>query len=264
MNYKLIISLVATTLILNKKVNTSKTINDYKVIRKINHNYSDFTQGLVIYENKLYQSTGLYSHSYLQHLDINTGNIIKYKKLENSLFGEGIAIWNSIIIMLTWKGKKGLLYNLNTFSLIKEFNYPNEIKEGWGITHNNENIIVSDGSSNLYFLNPSFLQKPIKPVVLYKISVTDNGIKINRLNELEYISKYNVILANRWQTSYIYVINPTSGNVIKKINMIGLCNSNPEGVLNGIAYDINKDLFYITGKKWYYTYICTIKLDINK
>ena len=101
--------------ILNKKITTPRTINDYTVIRKINHNYNDFTQGLVIYENKLYQSTGQYSHSYLQHLDINTGNIIKYKKLKNSLFGEGIVIWNSIIIMLTWKAKKGLLYNLKPF-----------------------------------------------------------------------------------------------------------------------------------------------------
>lgn len=162
------------------------------------------------------------------------------------------------------ESKKRLIIQFKTFSLIKEFNYPNEIKEGWGVTHNNENIIVSDGSSNLYFLNPSFLQKSIKPVVSHKISVTENGIKINNLNELEYISKYNVILANRWKTSYIYVINPISGNVIKKINMNRLCRKNPKGVLNGIAYDINKDLFYITGKNWNYIYICTIKLDINK
>ena len=262
MNYKLIISLVATTLILNKKKTKPRTINDYTVTKKINHNYNDFTQGLVIYENKLYQSTGLYSHSYLQHLDINTGDIINFIKLKDSLFGEGIVIWKSIIIMLTWNAKKGLLYDLN-FNLIKEFSYPDEIKQGWGITHDSKNIIISDGSSNLYFLNPSFCKKDIKPIVSHKISVTDKGIKINRLNELEYISKYNVILANRWQTSYIYVINPTSGNVIKKINMNRLCNSNPKGVLNGIAYDNNTDLFYITGKKWYYIYICTIKLDIN-
>jgi glutamine cyclotransferase len=162
--------------------------------------------------------------------------------LSSEYFGEGITVFEDRIIQLTWLSHKGFVYDKNTFELLQDFTYPTE---GWGITHNGTHLIMSDGTANLYFLNPQTFER------LGEISVIDNGTPITRLNELEYIN--GEIYANIWLRKQIAIINPQTGNVRAWIDLTGIANSqttNSNNVLNGIAYDSEADRLFITGKMW--------------
>jgi len=218
----------------------------YAVLKVHPHDTASFTQGLQFVNGTLYEGTGNYGHSALLKTELETGKALQTHKLANELFGEGITILNNKIYQLTWQNKKGFVYNLSDFKLLSDFTYNTE---GWGITNDGTNLIVSDGSNVIYFWNPSTL-KEVK-----RISVQDNTGLRNNLNELEYINGF--IYANVWQTDEVLKIDPGTGNVVGKIDFSQLKNDFPElkdeygnNVLNGIAWDSTGNRLFITGKRW--------------
>lgn len=215
---------------------------DYEIINSYLHDKEAFIQGLFYKDGYLYEGTGLKGKSSLRKVNLESGKIEKIHHLENKYFGEGITIFEDKIYQLTWKANTGFVYNLD-FEIIDQFYYKTE---GWGLTANSEELIMSDGSSKLYFFNPETFKKT------REITVTKKGKEITNINELEYI-EYK-IYANIWQEDYIVIIDPESGRVSGIVDLEGLIN--PENydyeinVLNGIAYDNKKERLFVTGKLW--------------
>ena len=213
----------------------------YEIIESYNHDEMAFTQGLEFIDGFLYESTGLWGESTLRKVDLKTGKVLESIDLQDQYFGEGITIMNDRIIQLTWISNKGFVYEKDSFELISEFTYPTE---GWGITNDNSQLIMSDGTSNLFFLDPNTFQ------ITKQIKVIDKE-PVSNLNELEYIQ--GKIWANIWNQDKIAIINPETGNVEGWIDLTGINNENTQDqnkVLNGIAYDSEKDRLFVTGKKW--------------
>lgn len=229
---------------------TVKNIS-YSIIKSYPHDTSSFTQGLVMYKGQLYEGTGGADYdpvgskiSHLMKVDLQTGKAEKSIQLPGKYFGEGITILNDTVYQLTWKEKVVFVYTLPDFKKIKEFSINTE---GWGITHNEKELIVSDGSSNLYYYEPSTFK------LLRTQSVTQNENYIDSLNELEFINGF--VYANQWQQPYIFKIDPSSGQAIGRIDLTEVWNRikaiDPDAdVPNGIAYDAATKKIYITGKKW--------------
>ncbi len=213
----------------------------YRTIRVFPHDPEAFTQGLVFHQGLLYEGTGLYGRSSLRKVDLESGRILMTHRLPDDLFGEGITIWRDRVIQLTWRSGLGLVYEKAAFRLLKKFSYPTE---GWGLTHNGTHLIMSDGTEALHFLDPvSF--KPTRRLI-----VRDRGVPVIGLNELEYIR--GEILANVFPSDRIVRISPSSGKVSGWIDLTGLGPPGPRGekVLNGIAYDQEKNRIFVTGKCW--------------
>jgi glutamine cyclotransferase len=219
----------------------------YDIVNTYPHDPGAFTQGLVYHNGHLYEGTGRYGESDLRWVDLETGEVLKQVNLSEEDFGEGITILDKKIYQLTWKEKKGFVYDLDTFELLETFNYSSE---GWGLTHDGTDLIMSDGSSTLYFRDPGTFE------VARTLEVTEAGSPVDRLNELEYIE--GEIYANIWQTDRIAVISPDTGYVTKWLNLTGLLRGDEvtggEDVLNGIAYDEGGDRLFVTGKWWPYLY----------
>lgn len=216
----------------------------YSIIKTYRHDTSSFTQGLIIHNGAMYEGTGEYGHSYLLQVDLNSGTAQKKAALDAKYFGEGITILRDTLYQLTWREKKVFAYALKDFKKVKEFDISTE---GWGITTNGQELIVSDGTSNLYYYNPSTFQ------LLRTQSITEGGSLSYNLNELEYVEGY--IYANQWQAPYILKIDPGSGTIIGKIDLTNVWNrvkaNDPAAdVPNGIAYDSISKKIFITGKKW--------------
>jgi len=216
----------------------------YKIVERFPHDPSAFTQGLEFYEGQLYEGTGLNGKSNLRLVDLPTGKVIKQVALEYKYFGEGITIIGDKIYQLTWKNKIGFIYDRTTFDLIKTWSYNTE---GWGLTHDENSLIVSDGSEYIYFYD---IQNPER--LVRKITVIDNGIKLKKLNELEYID--GEIYANIWYRDQIVRIDPETGRVTAWLDFSRLEGGKNHDVLNGIAYDQINKKFYVTGKLWSYLY----------
>ncbi len=215
----------------------------YKIVNTYPHDNGAFTQGLVFANDVIYEGTGLYGKSSLRKLDLETGKVLQSYELPAQYFGEGITVFQDIIIQLTWKSNMGFVYDQSSFKLLHDFTYATE---GWGITHDGERLIISDGTSTLHFLDPETFS------TIGHIEVCNNDTPIDKLNELEYIN--GQIYANIWQTDYIAIINPQSGQVSGWIDLSGLLSSQycnePVDVLNGIAYDTVNDRLLVTGKLW--------------
>ena len=213
----------------------------YSIVNVYPHDRTAFTQGLVFENGFLYESTGLYGNSSLRFVELETGKVLRLRTLPAQFFGEGIAVIGNRIVQLTWQSHKGFVYDRATFDLLQEFEYPTQ---GWGITYDGNQLIMSDGTSNLYFLDPVTLNKT------GQVQVHDTE-PVTNLNELEYIK--GEVYANIWLTEKIAVINPQTGQVKAWIDLEGvqdLENKDPNSVLNGIAYDTNRDRLFVTGKMW--------------
>lgn len=216
----------------------------YSIAKQYPHNASSFTQGLVIYKGKLYEGTGNRGESKLMEVDLNTGKALKSINLPEKYFGEGIAILNDTVYQLTWQENVVFVYTLPDFKKVKEFPIATE---GWGITTDGKNLIVSDGTSNLYFYEPATFD------LLRSQSVRFNGALAFKLNELEYINGY--VYANQWESPFIYKIDPSNGSIVGQMNLQDIWNNirkdSPKAdVPNGIAYDADTKKTYITGKWW--------------
>ncbi len=198
---------------------------------------------MVFADGVLYEGTGLRGQSGLRKVDLKTGNILRVRQLSAHFFGEGITIYGNRVIQLTWRAKVGFVYDRQTFQLLDTFNYPTE---GWGITHDGRSLIMSDGTSTLYFLDPQTFQE----VDRLKVHTRDGPV--SRLNELEYVQ--GEIYANVWKTDRIARISPESGEVVGWIDLEGLLRPEDRNsridVLNGIAYDVKNDRLFVTGKLW--------------
>ncbi|HEC25880.1 MAG TPA: glutaminyl-peptide cyclotransferase [Gammaproteobacteria bacterium] len=174
---------------------------------------------------------------------METGNIIKNKKIDNKIFAEGLTNYKQQLIQLSWKTGTAFIYNTNSFDLIKTFNYPGE---GWGLTTYNDQLIISDGSSVLRFLDPVTFKETSR------LSVSRYGRPVKHLNELEMVK--GKIFANVWRADQIVIISPHTGKVTGVVNLAGLLKKYASGaranVLNGIAYDTEGDRLFVTGKYW--------------
>jgi glutamine cyclotransferase len=238
---------LAVVVVLNEKPAGSSTpiTYNYEVIKTYPHDPDAFTEGLVFSNNFLYESTGSYGNygnSSLRRVDLETGQVLQIYHLPDQFFGEGIAIVNNTIVQLTWQSHTGFVYDEESFAILKEFTYPTE---GWGLTYDGSQLIMSDGSADLYFLNPQTFART------GQVGVHDNIGPVTNLNELEYIN--GDIYANIWLQSRIAIINPQTGQVKAWINMTGLQNppiQDSNSVLNGIAYDANGNRLFVTGKMW--------------
>jgi glutamine cyclotransferase len=215
----------------------------YNVVNTYPHDRDAFTQGLVFEDGVLYEGTGRFGQSTLRRVELETGVVLQIRDLSDQFFGEGIAIYEDKIIQLTWQSNIGFVYDKDSFELLQEFNYSTE---GWGITHDGERLIMSDGTSTLHFLDPQTFEE------IGQLEVFDNDGPVTRLNELEYVQVE--IYANVWQTNRIARIAPETGRVIGWVELGGLLTtedrSEPVDVLNGIAYDAKTDRLFVTGKLW--------------
>lgn len=213
----------------------------YKVVNSYPHDRRAYTQGLVYLDGALYESTGLRGRSSLRRVELESGKVLERRTLLPPYFGEGIAILDDKIYQLTWTSGVGFVYERESMKLVREFRYG---IEGWGVTHDGENLIVSDGSSTLYFWDPKTLLET------RQLTVRDRGSRVDNLNELEYID--GEIYANIWQEDRIARISPETGKVLSWIDLSGLLErrSGSEDVLNGIAWDEDGGRLFVTGKLW--------------
>jgi glutamine cyclotransferase len=223
----------------------------YTILNATPHDKNSYTEGFLMHDGKLFESSGApeefeNTRSIVGIVDPVTGNIAVKAELDRkTYFGEGITILHDKLYQLTWTNKIGFIYDLKTFKKIGEFSFPS--KEGWGMTTDGNSLIMSDGSSNLTFLDPvTFKTNRI-------LGITDNNGPVGNINELEYVN--GNILANIYQTPYIIRIDPNSGKVIGKADFSNLVkevkSKNPDvDYMNGIAYDSVKNKIYITGKLW--------------
>ena len=217
--------------------------DSYRIVHAYPHDPGAFTQGLIYLNGHLYESTGLRGRSSLREEDLETGRILKYRALPSPDFGEGLTNWGNELIQLTWTADIAFVYDLNTFRLIRTFH---DDYEGWGLTQNGKDLIESDGSSTLRFIDPSNFH------TVRTITVRDHGKPVTELNELEYI--HGEIYSNVWHTNHIARISPATGDVLGWIDLTGLLApgevTDPEAVLNGIAYDPVHNRLFVTGKLW--------------
>jgi len=215
-----------------------------KILRTLPHDSASFTQGLLYHDGYFYESTGLYHASTLQKIDAMTGKVVSKIPL-HGVFAEGLARWDTRLIQLTWQQGVALAYDLRDATPQPQpmFQYHTE---GWGLTADERYLIMSDGSSTLYFRNPETF------ALERMIQVTNNGVPLRDLNELEWID--GVIYANVWHERYIVQIEPSDGMVIGMIDASPLFDALPpldaESVLNGIAHNPITGTLFLTGKNW--------------
>ncbi|MEP7165966.1 MAG: glutaminyl-peptide cyclotransferase [Ferruginibacter sp.] len=217
----------------------------YTILAQHPHDTSAYTQGLQVYNGKLYEGTGDFETSSLRITDWKTGAVEKKHMMgTDKIFGEGINIFKNKIYQLTWQSHIVYVYAVNNIDKpISTFTWP---YEGWGITNNGTDLVISDGSANLYFVNPDDFK------VKSTIAVVDNNGPIDSINELEFINGF--VYANVYQTNDIIKIDPESGHVVGKMDLANLLQENEKvprtDVLNGIAYDSTTNTMLITGKRW--------------
>ena len=229
------------------KVPPPQIIN-FNIISQYPHDNAAYTQGLQYYNNKMYEGTGDYENSSLRITDLKTGKVEKKHSMgSKEIFGEGITIFRDKIYQLTWQSHIVYVYDINNIDKpVKTFNWP---YDGWGITNNGKDLIVSDGTANIYFVDPETF------TIKNTMQVKDNIGFIDSLNELEYINGY--IYANVYLNDFIVKIDPATGYVVGKINLPGLIHQYAPDykpgdgeVLNGIAWDSASKKMFITGKHW--------------
>ena len=218
----------------------------YKLIKKIPHDEKAFTQGILVDDGFLWESTGRYGQSTIRKIDLETGEILISHSLDEDLFGEGIAMFKDQLIQLTWKSGKAIVYD-RELRPIKEFEYNGQ---GWGLTTDGNELILSDGSQFLRFIDPETFQVRRTVKVLRK-----GGMPVGQLNELEYAG--GKVYANSYQTDIVYEIEPTRGDVTGVIDLSGLWPSNErpaDGLLNGIATIPGTRRMLVAGKlcPWIY------------
>lgn len=215
----------------------------YEVVKTWPHDRMAFTQGLVVHGESFLESTGLNGQSSLREVERKTGRVLKQISLPAEFFGEGLAVLNGRAYQLTWRNRRGFVYNADTFRREGEFAYEGE---GWGLTTDGQALILSDGTHRIRFLDPKTFK------VLRTIEVMAEGKPVDRLNELEWIK--GEIFANVWVTNRVVRIDPGSGRVRGVIDFNGLLDPSERRadteMLNGIAYDAKADRLFITGKRW--------------
>lgn len=228
----------------------------YSVVNAYPHDTAAFTQGLEIYDGRLYESTGLFGRSSLRINDLATGTVRQRVDLGAEYFAEGITILKDTLYQLTWQNHEVMVYSAKDMKPVRRMAWS---AEGWGITHDSSRLYISDGSDKLYVVNPTDLK------LQRVISVSDNAGPVNNLNELEWVN--GSIYANRWQYDQIVRIDPATGMVTGRLDLTDLLKRNSRSdlsyltqpgsageingaVLNGIAWDAARKRLLVTGKLW--------------
>jgi glutamine cyclotransferase len=218
-------------------------VDSYRVVKAYPHDPTAFTQGLIYRDGFLFESTGRNGQSTLRKVRLETGEVVQQHRLDQAHFAEGLAEWNGQLVQLTWRSNVAFVYDLASFAPRRTFSYTGE---GWGLTRDQEGFILSDGSAQLRFLHPETFRE------VRRITVTDRGMPVRDLNELEFIR--GEVYANVWHSDRIARISPVSGRVIGWIDLRGLMATgyrlDSEAVLNGIAYDAAANRLFVTGKLW--------------
>lgn len=235
---------IGVALAVSQARDTPKTPVDYgyTVVNVYPHDRNAFTQGLLFRDGFLFESTGLNGQSSLRKVVLETGAVIQQQRLSPEHFAEGLADWNDSLIQLTWQSQLGIVYGLLDFQRRRTFEYPGE---GWGLARDDERLIMSDGTSMLRYIDPETLKET------GRVQVTDDGRPLKGLNELEMVK--GELYANVWPTPRIVIIDPDSGRVTGRLDLPELLPSADRGrtdVLNGIAYDAERDRLFVTGKLW--------------
>lgn len=215
----------------------------WTLVKAYPHDPGAFTEGLFFRDGTLYESSGQTGRSDIRQVRLKDGKVLRRAEMPAEIFGEGIVDWGDRIVSLTWRHRMGYVWKLSDFSRVSDFRYEGE---GWGLTRSDKQIVMSDGTAQLRFLDPETLAE------VRRITVTWNGKPVPLLNELEWVK--GEIFANVWYDKRIARIDPASGAVIDWIDLSPLVaqikNTDPDAVANGIAYDAAKDRLFVTGKYW--------------
>jgi glutaminyl-peptide cyclotransferase len=218
-------------------------VYDFEIVAQYPHNSRFFTQGLLVHDGRLYEGTGRYGESALMEINLADGSVIRRVDLARRYFGEGIAVAGDRLFQLTWRENVAFEYDLDTFERLNAHFIP---MEGWGLTWDGESLILSDGSHQLYFLDPDTF------ATRRRVAVQAGGQYISNLNELEFID--GEVWANVWMSQQIVRINPETGDITGVIDLTGLADRTERGpgdsVLNGIAWDAEQRRLLVTGKLW--------------
>lgn len=224
----------------------------YRVVRTLPHDVGAFTQGLVVHDGIFIETTGQYGQSSIRRVDIATGSVKRLERLEDRYFGEGMTVLGGKAYMLTWLTQTGFVYDVKTLKQQSTFTYQGE---GWGLTNDGTNLIMSNGTNMLVVLDPATYR------VVRTINVTIEGRSLSQINELEWIE--GEIWANIWRTNEIVRINPSTGAVVGVIDCTGILPqmemTDATDVMNGIAYDAASKAIYVTGKNWPHVYQITVQ-----
>jgi len=219
-------------------------VYDFKIVHSYPHDPTAFTEGLLYRDGFLYESTGLNGKSSIRKVALETGKVLQSKDIPPQYFGEGLTAWGNTLVNLTWQTQTGFVFDLATFEQRSTFVYPGE---GWGLTSSSKELVMSDGTPVLRFLDPkTFLE-------VRRVRVTADGIAVDQVNELEWVG--DEIFANLWHTNTIARIDPATGKITGWIDLAKLypaagSGPNGENVMNGIAYDAEKKRLFVTGKLW--------------
>ncbi len=215
----------------------------YRIVNTFPHDMEAYTQGLFFHNGQLIESTGQRGMSSLRRVELTTGKVLQSVNLDRQYFGEGATLYNNEIYQITWTSRKGFVYNAETFTLIRTFDYPTQ---GWGLTTMGNRLVMSDGSNVLYFLEPQSFKE------LHRIEVFDDQGPVNQLNELEWID--GKIYANIYLSDKIVIIDPATGRVEAEADFAGLLKDSDKhrniDVFNGIAWDSEGKRLFVTGKNW--------------
>jgi glutaminyl-peptide cyclotransferase len=214
----------------------------YSIVNVYPHDKEAFTQGLEYLDGVLYEGTGLNGRSSIRKVKLETGEVLQKRDVSGEYFGEGVTIWRSQLFQLTWQSGVALVYDRQTFAPRQTYKYTGE---GWGLTHDADGLVMSDGTDALRFLDPATFRER------RRVRVTAVGAPVRELNELEFVK--GEIFANVWQTDYVARIDPATGVVRAWVDLRGLLSPRERAaadVLNGIAYDAARDRLFVTGKLW--------------
>lgn len=221
-------------------------VYDYRIVATYPHDPAAYTQGLIYLDGRLYESTGRVGTSVIRQVRFEDGRVLRQVAIPAGQFGEGIVNWGRQLVSITWQSGTGYRWDRRTLRRLGEWRYPGE---GWGLTQDGSNIIMSDGTPELRFLDPVTLAER------RRVTVTLRGQQLRDLNELEWVN--GAVFANVWHTGFIARIDPASGHVTGLIDLRPLARENggdEEAVLNGIAYDPAGDRLFVTGKLWPHLY----------
>ena len=220
-------------------------VYDYRIVATYPHDPDAFTQGLFYLDGELYESTGLVGRSTIRRVHLEDGRVLQSVAIPPGIFGEGIVNWGRDIVSISWTSGIGYRWDRRTLRRLGEWHYPGE---GWGLTQNGTDIVMSDGTQQLRFLDPATMAER------RRVAVTVRGQPLVDLNELEWV--HGQVLANVWRTGFIVRIDPASGSVTGIIDLRPLAaeNAGDDNVLNGIAYDAERDRLFVTGKNWAHLY----------
>lgn len=238
----LIVAIAFAFLCVSQRAGSAGELWWARTVAEFPHDPAAFTQGLIVHEGKIYESTGKYGKSSLRVVDIDTGRVARIRLLNSSYFGEGITIFGDRLYQLTWRKHVIFIYDPKTFDILETVPYDGE---GWGLTHDDSHLILSDGTDSIRFLDPETLK------IEREITVHEGAEKVTRLNELEYVR--GEIWANIWYGDRVVRISPDDGSVLGWIDLSSLSRrskQDKEDVLNGIAYDAPSDRLFVTGKNW--------------